>query len=667
VKHNALFLLILLTLLPHLGATQRVEISTGHTQRINEFSYLHDQKLLFTVGDDGTLRIWDSEPKEDGRGALRYKFQISHLPIVKLAVHPTEPYVALIETDRINTYHLSLWNYQSREKLFSHKIDEVPLFMKFSSQGTYLSYGITDWESLTFLDPETGQVEQVLPRSFGIVSDVFYSASEKTMLSYSPSGTLRYWDLESGEEKASFSTVGDLLNTEFSSNGVYMTGLKGRSVYLVNLMSGAVEARREFENLRGISLDAEADRLLVYFSERGRPRFQELGIDRRGQSFYFNAVSSSFRAPDFAQPPLLLDDELIYFCRDEGEIYTQNSFSGEERIFAGSVLLGIDDIAIGDDSVLFVSAEKILSITSRTFHRSTARTNFSSRIFDNPLKVKSGILALDEEHYLLYPTEEPGERLYLFDGNSFHPLETKLTAPIRGADLYGNNALLLEKNGVLRLLNPIDEEELFSYRSFGLQTAVKSYRNDIILARNRTELIDTTLLQINPVTSETVPINDRNLLTFELDYDTSTRSLYSLGFERRQNSIRTVLKRHQGSNYGRVSTLLSYPGEDNSASLAIDPETSRVFTSLGYGEVHMFAWDGFSVMEKIEHIPRKLYVHRGRLFSLNSDSSVSMWDISTGKLELSMTVFDNLSWAVRRSDGSYFATEGAKRWINDAE
>jgi WD40 repeat protein len=667
-----LFLCIVLAL----PAEQRVHINTGHTHRINDFSLQETRNLLFSAGDDGTLRVWDVNRIDNGRGRLLYKLQISHLPIVKFAVHPRLSQVALVETDRINTFHLSVWDYRTGKKIFSHKIEEIPLFIQYSPMGTYLVYGRTEWKSLVFLNSGTGTVEPVLETGFGIVSDIFLSSTEKTLLSYSPSGIIRYWSIDTATEKTSFSTVGDLLNIQFAKNGVYMIGTRGRSVYLINLVNGSVEARQEFEFIRGIYLDAASEQLFVYFTENSRPRFQTFKIDKFGSSWALNPVSRSISAPEFAEPPLALKDSTVFFCRNNGEMYTQSIYSPGESVFSSSILLDVNDIGFIGNSILISGREYILKLTSKVFGEEGAEAalspssgedaNFSTQRFENPLGTAAGILSLDKNRFLIFPKDGEGGSLYLYRDGFFRPLDTFLSGPVKSALPYGSDVLLLEESGNLRIIDPANGDEKFSYSSFGVQSAVRAWDGSILVARNKTDLINTTLLSINPSTSETVPIPERNLLTFHLAYDEASRSLFSLGFENRRGSIRTVLKQHQGRNYNRVSTLLSYPGEDNEASLAVDPD-GRVFTSLGYGDVHMFTWNGFTTMEKVEHIPRLLRIHAGRLFSLNGDSSISIWDVESGKLEMTLHVFKDLSWIVSFSDGSYYATAEARRWIHIAE
>ncbi len=658
-------LVLLLTLISVFNAwsEERVLITTGHTQRINDFARNDSRYSLFSAGDDGTLRVWNTRTQQ-----LLHKLQISHLPIVKIAVHPNKPHVALIETDRINTFHLSVWNYSTGEELFSHKIEETPLFLRYSPQGTYLIYSRTDWKSLTFLYADSGQVAPVLDEGFGIISNVFLSQSEKTLLTYNSSGSIRYWNMEDGTQKTSpISTIGDLTHTQFSKSGVYMLGLKENTLYLVNLVNGRIEAREEFQRIFDYSLNPETNVVSLYILEESRPRFISFRVEQN--SFLF-PVQESTAAPDDISPPLQLLGSTLYFCKEEGSIFSQSVYSSKPKLFSKSVIKKVSDIGFSGDSIFLSAQQTIVALTSDVFSPDTKRSYHSSDFsfftdrYENPLKENSGIINIYGNRFVLYPKSETQNELYLFKNNRFELLETELESPVQAARTYKNNILLLEQSGTLRIIDPIEDEELFSYSSFGLQGVTEAYDDNIIVARNKNELINTTLLSVNPETSETVPIPDRNLLTFSLGYDRTTRSLYSLGFEERKGSIRTVLKQHQGNNYSRVSTLLSYPGEDNEATLAIDKETSRVFTSLGYGDVHMFTWDGFTTLEKVEHIPRKLYTHGELLYSLNGDSSISVWDIQHGKLIMTLYLFENSSWAITFSDGSFYATKDAEQWIH---
>ncbi|MFP4618306.1 MAG: hypothetical protein ACLFMZ_05625, partial [Spirochaetaceae bacterium] len=219
----------------------------------------------------------------------------------------------------------------------------------------------------------------------------------------------------------------------------------------------------------------------------------------------------------------------------------------------------------------------------------------------------------------------------------------------------------------IKIISPEDGSRKFIYNSFGLRSVSEVQNGNLIASRNKTDFIDTPLLHINPNTGETVPIDESNILTFHLQYDDITRNLYTIGYEERSNGLRTVLKQHSGFNYDRVTTLLSYPGEDPEATLAVDPVSSKVFTSLGYGKVHMYAWNGFTYLEPINHISRKLYVHDGFLYSLNEDSSISVWNTDRGTLIMTIYVFKDYSWAVIPREGEPYMYGDADEYIHTVE
>jgi hypothetical protein len=48
-----------------------------------------------------------------------YLLQVSHLPIRALAVNPEAPEVAVIESDGLSVFRLSVWNWQNQSPVFS--------------------------------------------------------------------------------------------------------------------------------------------------------------------------------------------------------------------------------------------------------------------------------------------------------------------------------------------------------------------------------------------------------------------------------------------------------------------------------------------------------------------------------------------------------------------
>jgi hypothetical protein len=108
-----------------------------------------------------------------------------------------------------------------------------------------------------------------------------------------------------------------------------------------------------------------------------------------------------------------------------------------------------------------------------------------------------------------------------------------------------------------------------------------------------------------------------------------------------------VVKLHTGFTFERSRVLKVFNGEDLGASIVGDG-AGNVFTSLGYEELTLFRDDRSGTLEASGQIPRKLYVHNRKLFSLNRDSSISVWDITSRELLANIHLLRDGTWRASR-------------------
>jgi hypothetical protein len=366
----------------------------------------------------------------------------------------------------------------------------------------------------------------------------------------------------------------------------------------------------------------------------------------------------SVPGPEYHATPLAYDGRRLYFSDAEGTLYSQTPARRSPEVFARSVILPATDIHFSRNNLFLATDEQLMVFSSPAFAAEDPQENlsFNLRRYENPVQGETGLIGISSRQCILYPKGGSSRSLYRFDQGSFSKLRTTLTGPVISASRYNDHILLLEESGKVRIIDPETGQEHFNYSPYGLRTVEKVHDDNILAALKSRNVLGNPLLRINTDTGETVPVRDSNLLVFELAYDQVTGSVYSIGFQERRGKLRTVLKQHQGSNYERVTPLISYPGEDDKATIAIDPVSSRLYTSLGYGNVHMYAWDGFTTLEKVEHIPRDLYVHKKLLYSLNNDSSISVWDTVKGKALFTIYLFRDNTWAVVTASGDYYSS-----------
>lgn len=660
-KFHTLLLLIFIFVVSNLTAeSPRFLVNSGHSDSVSSLDYLKDGNLLLSGSSDGTIKVWDTDS-----GKIKYQLQISHMPIRKIAACPDQPIAAVIVSDGINSVNLTVWNWQTGELIFRQRLAEIPLFVKFSPMGNFLVYGKTDWDSLVFLDASTGKNLNLLPEGFGIVSSVFISNSEKTLLTYNNSGSIQYWDLTNGSRKTKFSTMPNLEDISFTSNGRYMTGFSGRELLLIDLLKGSKIESISTENLSASYVDQSNDNL-VWVTKESR----DITVHTSKISGSGFGIPESTKFRNFSPPTALLStNDKIFTAFDSGAIYYKTTNSNKIELFGENNLLEINDFAINETALAITAPGKLLSISSDFFtDRSSGffDPEVASKILNTSTDSSFGISAGSDSDFVIWHSEsKTGGSIRIFDSEdgTMKPL-AEITAPLLSAEFNSGKLLTLDKNGECRVIDYSSGKEDFNYSSFGLKTVDFIDGRNIIAGRNSSSTLKTPLMHINTRTGETVPIEDNNILIFDLEYDELTRTLYTLGFEERNGIMRTVLKQHTGRQHDRSETLLAFPGENIGSSFTSDSDSSKIFTSLGYGGIKMMYWGGFTSLEQTFSIPKNLKLHGNLLAALNKDSSFTIFNPSNGAKVMDLFIFKNLSWAALLEGNLFYASPGAEQYIN---
>ena len=653
------FLTILSVFMVSATNTQPV-IQTGHVGAVETFSYREDSSLLFSGGMDGTVRGWNPLTNE-----LLVRLQISHLPVKMTALHPVLPRIACLETDGIDTFIISVWDYREKRKISVHRIGEMPLFLSYSPEGTYLVYGKTAWDSLVFLDGESGQRKSVLDEGFGIVSSVFFSSSEKTLLTYGPSGSIQYWDLETKRRKTRFSTEEGLAGTAFSSNGRFMLGKKQEKIFLIDLLSGKVLSSISLAENTSFAFDQSNDSIYI-LAERDDLSDCYIYDIQNGIFEKRKETSISFTA---SQPVIAAGQNQLFIGTRTGEIYTLDANSSLLTRTGGNNLIDISDIAIGSGFlVLSEEGNTLVTPLSSLTESGGNNSSLNSRVYENPFSGRAGISNGNNGTFYLWQNEKEGI-IHTFDpSKGFTGSITASKAPIKDFSMSGSDtAVILDNNNTLSLIDLATGSELFSYSSFGIRSVVPLVDGPIMAGRNKTSALSAPLLLIHPDTGETVPLEGDTIVTLDLCYDPVKRVLYSLGIEDRGGALKTVLKTHRGYSWETSRTLFAFSGEDQSASFTLHPSDSTVFISIGYGLVRMYRWGGFSSLRRVARIPKTLKAADTYLFALNTDHTITVWNYLTGRVVTELYFFTDGSYAALGPEGKVTATPDASGYIRYPE
>ncbi len=655
-------LLVLLAAAP-LAASDRIRImaDSGHYGGASALAWWSGK--LFTGGRDGMIRIWDSDTNR-----MTDRILVSHMEVRKIAVNPIYPHIAILETDNIATFRISVWDWIEKKRLFEVSLRDMPIFLDYSSRGNFLYYTVTDWNSITFLNSRTGRKLPYLDRGFGIVSFATVSATEQTIMTYNPSGLISYWDINSGEEKAQLRTLPEVTAISLSSNKRYMAGSFEGKLVFIDLTNGNIVATKDLPNITHTAIHPETGDIACFTSDRSGNRSLSLWEYRYGI-----LVRKLFQPGEL--PPAITDlvfsPRMLYATDLSGTISGFNVESGYRIVYPYRPLLPVDSLDGIGERLFLGSARSIVEMISDALRpygqRSGSVPYLRDIMYDNPLGVSPGVIARDDGRLLLWNRNDQRGKLLLFDPETRRTVSTyeDFTFPLLSVQIREGKIYTLERNGGIQVLDVSTLRREFAYTAIGIQAVTPIDEKTVIAGKSGTIRFGEPLVRINTVTGETVPIRDSNDVTFRLDYDQRRGRLFSLGLETRKDGIYTILKVHEGGQlFDRVVAVASFRGEDIEAGMAYDPDNGFLFTSLGMEGVQR--WDGRKLTEfqRNDHIPRKLFLHNNLLFAANSDSTVTVWDVHSGDIVLDFYLYEDLNWVAVLPEGRFAASDGALRYIS---
>lgn len=639
-----------------------IEINTGHQDSVLAIHYDGERDLLFSGGADGTVKIWESES-----GTLLYSLLLSHLPIRRFVVHPTKPLIAVLKVYGPDTAHINVWNWETKDRLYSIELNDVPLSFGFSPKGTYLVNCQADWNSISFYNAITGKALPIMDDGFGIVSFATVSQSEKNIMTYQPSGRITYWELRTGRELKVVETLPNLSVARISHNKRYLIAQAGNRLVVVDLLSGHIKASVQQSNIKSLvlSFDDRTIQSLTYDGERAKVTQWLL----TGNLLYELDNSGAGRSilPDNITAVAMRQDTLVF--GDSDGILWVRDISGNVRKLSQNNLLEISDFSVRDATVALATPKVIISFSLDIKKHSNLPgniiTSYSYRRHTNPYAAPVGLKFLDDENLLIWDKSDEHRgisTINLFSGHIYNEYRN-FSAPQVQIDLSEGRILSLERNGLLRVLEQNSYDPLFEYRSPGLQKIVPAGENNLIGARTQMSGFSGSLIRIDSQTGETVPLADSSLLTYDLIYDDMDDTLYTLSIDRSGGKTNTRVKYHYGEGLEKSRAVLNYQGEDLFASLDYDNADKTLFTSLGYGRVQ--SWDGrdIEVYQATRHIPRYIKVTNHLLFSLNKDSTITIWDRKSRKVILDLYLFKDYSWIAIFPNENAYISENADHFL----
>ncbi|HET6485780.1 MAG TPA: hypothetical protein VFH83_05145, partial [Spirochaetia bacterium] len=501
----------------------RSVVTTGHTGAVLGLRYDSGRHMLFSSGDDGTVRVWDMDS-----GALAHCLQVTRSNTRAMAIDPSSARLAVVVTDGIRSFALSVWDWNEERQLYRVALTEEPQFLRFSPKGTYLLYGTSSWQGLHLLNASDGTQRAFHPEGFGIVAFANVSDAEDALLSYQVSGKLSSWDLATGDLTREIRTVPYLSMARISASGQVLAGYTGQSLVAIDTQTGSSLGQVAVPSVSSLDISAAGD---------------ELATVAAGKLTRWAIASGAIR-PAARQPQLTASapapTQVCYggdglFVGDgSGEVRGVPT-SGAERLIGKNELSSVSGFDARGGMLAVASSDWI-----RVFCGDTAPAGGSDQApgfvysmeCPNPFRGPVGLTFVSPTRLLAWRRDGappilafvdiPQSGASLPEKGAFRTLTSAFRAPLTSFHLLGSLAVGVESTGTVRCVDLSTGSSIFDMRVPGVSSAVPVSPTAVLAGRSAVLATDSSLLRIDITTGETVGVKDPNVFTYGLEDDLGT-------------------------------------------------------------------------------------------------------------------------------------------------
>ncbi|MBN1648099.1 MAG: hypothetical protein JW874_08705 [Spirochaetales bacterium] len=643
-RFKSLFLLLLCAV-PALTAQNFIIPDISSTNDFHSLAFSQKKDFLITGDEKGNLQVWSIKDH-----SLVRSYPVSRLAISKIAVHPKSDLVAIVETNNINLTFLSVMDWTTGAVIYSKPLKSVPLELQFSPRGTYIVYSTQDWDSLHFLEASTGKATDIMNKGIGIIPAFYISESEKTILTYNLIGSLQYWTVKNGALKGEYPTIANLRNVAFHEDATYIAGNNDRELLVINPTNGKVVRKTATSTLRKLSVQGE---LILGIHE---DTIQSWKYDISGNNLESQLLPGAryeANVNDF-----IYNNSNIYTATEKGIFLT--ALDSELHLPYGNVpLMDITSITAENNTLVITGKEQTLLITHPLVSgKFTSEVPPLMQSLKTPELENSDLIYYKDGNFFVYNRSgNSGRFAFLSIENGFSEILNGLKAPLVTAKYLNNRLLLLSKTGNIRLFSQEEGFYPFEHTSAGIHDVVMTSGGSIISSRTKTPQYNYSLVSINLETGETFPIENSNSIINKLEIDEHTNTVYSLGYMTIEDMIYTVVKSHGLNGTGNEKTLQKVFGNYPESTFSFDRNTGRLFTSLEDASITGIRSFSIHTYYGSAGIPQKIVPNRNCLISLNTNDTLSFWNIMTGRYLGSLYIFGTGGWAFVTDEGK-LAYEG---------
>lgn len=581
-------------------------ISRKHTGPVTSLAAIPGTDGFYAAGRDGFVSHFSADGFEQ-------IWQLSELPILRIAVDPSGKLLATYESDGFSIHRVSVWNWEQKQRLYAKRFRDSVTALSWSARGTYLVTGHSSLEGISILDGQTGTLKPLFAQSPGMVSLAVTGSSENSIVTFGPSGTIRYTDLRNGEERASYQGERDLSDPRLIANNLRIIGFDGTTLYSIDATTGNTIER--YETRKPVIASHSEDEEPRWFDYSGNGLLFKTG---NNESVDILGVSSPICAAASLETRIIAGTK-------SGALYSIPRQKSYTKSITATPLAAEDihrvDALATDGSRLYILSKGSVFMT-------TDADNIPQYLFSG--MSTSNSMTCSDEGLLFWSSERPASVILAsFDGTTrtvLHEAHDRISS----LSLYGNYVSCIVGGSTAVVFDLDRHMKPFTYSGAGLQDAVLVNSEQLLISKSSTGLSPHVLLSINTRTGETVPVPVEGHLVYGLSRSFGeSNTLYAfriLDAKTTRTDIVSFDVDPSDIAHTGIRILAQYGDEDTAASLIA--QSGHILTTLGKSTmIELTIRNSRQIaLERNYALPKKpLYLNQ-YIVSLNQDGSVSWYN-----------------------------------------
>ena len=563
-------------------------------------------------GDDGFLIKWS----DDNQGE---HYQITDVGIKLIAVSPNGNDIAVYESDGGSVNKVSIWDWKRLSRKWQKKYTDSITSLAFSAKGTYLIVGTATVDGAEFINTSNWTKTNKIKSNTGIVNYIQTSGTEKTVVFYSPSGYLSYYNMQNGQLKEKFMIPQGLSQTLLYNDSIFFAGVKDNTIYIINAYKGTTVSTINAKN--PILLSSPDDYNLYYLEYDGKNNYEIKMLENLANQRVSNPrIVKSMRGP-----------------RGNASITTGKKINADIILGskAGAIYKFDTEPSTSVDSMAEITENTYSKIYDMTpapedFYFLTEKAIFKSS-YDSGLIDR--LASTDGQTNIIPSTDN---KVILWTKGSRNPViqmdltkktkETLFTPKsniqsLRLSSIGDKNYLIeIESNTTVNLYNFAKKSFVEVYSGMGVQDAILTDDGNMYIAKTAATNPKVPLLCVDLESFETVPMSLNGNVSYALSTDGKT--IYGIVLQS-DDDIRNTYVYSFNTATKKATNILKFSEEDSEAFTYL--YGNALYTNIGKNKVYCY---NIATKKRFSYnrsgsIPFRISQNGNRVVILNNNGSIS--------------------------------------------